>query len=167
MNITNNRLDLVLTDPQIAAAVQHFTDLKAGLPPLIGLTADEKKAMPGIDVSNKQWALDCLNEMEQDPSLLPGFLTPNNVKRDLVLFDQLEVIKVNALDFADRISDTQYLAGAEAYAVCLIYYRILEAAAKAGIPGADERYNRLKSRFMGQGPQGGEQPEGTTPPVNP
>lgn len=168
MNITVNRLDLVLTDPQIAAAIQHFVDLKAGLPPLIGLTADEKKAMPGIDVSNKQWALDCLNEMEQDPSLLPGFLTPNNVKRDLVLFDQLEVIKVNALDFADRISDTQYMAGAEAYAVCLIYYRILEAAAKAGIAGADERYNRLRARFLGQGPQGGgEQPEGGNPPANP
>jgi hypothetical protein len=76
-------------------------------------------------------------------------------------------VAIKLEDYLDKERDTQYLAGVEAYAICLIYYRMIEAAAKAGLPGADERYNRLKSRFMGQGPQGGEQPEGTTPPVNP
>lgn len=153
-NIQNNRLNITVTPAEQAAAQQHFADLRAQFPFFIGLTAAEKKAMNGINVSNKQWVQDCITEMEQDPSLLPGFLTPAQVKTDLQLFEQLEVIKVEALDFYDRVSDTQFLAGAEAYAVCLIYYRILEAAAKAGMPGADERYNRLKERFAGQGGPG-------------
>lgn len=172
-NIQNNRIDLNITPADRTAAQQHFADLRTLFPFLIGLTATEKKTMPGINVGNKQWVEDCIVEMEQDPDLLPGFLKPSQVKTDLQLFEELEVIKVEALDFYDRISDTQFLAGAEAYAVCLIYYRILEAAAKAGMPGADERYNRLRERFANQGPQGGDAPgtdtnnggTGTNPPA--
>jgi hypothetical protein len=155
-NIQNNRLNLTLTPVQQTDAQQHFADLRALFPFFIGLTSSEKKSMNGINVSNKQWVEDCINEMEQDPSLLPGFITPLQVKTDLQLFEDLEVVKVEAMDFYDRVSYTQFLAGAEAYSVCLIYYRILEAAAKAGMPGADERYNRLKERFM-------QQPEPSTP----
>ncbi|MCF8256319.1 MAG: hypothetical protein K9J06_02130 [Flavobacteriales bacterium] len=66
---------------------------------------------------------------------------------------------------------TQFLAGAEAYSVCLIYYKILEAAAKAGMPGADERYNRLKERFVQLSesedtpPPTDEKPDPTIPPI--
>jgi hypothetical protein len=63
-------------------------------------------------------------------------------------------VAIKLEDYLDKVRDTQYLAGAEAYAVCLIYYKILEAAAKAGIAGAAERYNRLKVRFEGQGGPG-------------
>jgi hypothetical protein len=159
-NITDNRLNLVMTDPELASAVQHFTDLKTQMPFLVGLALGEKKEMQGINVSNKAWVEDCIIEMEQDPSILPGFLTPAMVTRDLKLFEQLDVVRVNAADFAAKVSDTQFLAGAEAYAVCLIYYKILEAAAKAGIAGAAERYNRLKARFENQGGTGTP----TTPP---
>jgi hypothetical protein len=65
-----------------------------------------------------------------------------------------EEVAIKLEDYLDKVRDTQYLAGAEAYAVCLIYYKILEAAAKAGIAGAAERYNRLKVRFEGQGGPG-------------
>jgi hypothetical protein len=160
-NIQNNRLNLNITPAEQAVAQQHFADLRTLFSFLIGLTTSEKKEMNGINVANKQWVEDCIVEMEQDPSLLPGFITPQQVRADLMLFEQMEVIKVEAADFYGRVSDTQFLAGAEAYAVCLIYYRILEAAAKAGLPGADDRYNRLKERFTQQGGPG------TTPPPPP
>lgn len=171
-NITNNRLNINITAPDQAASQQHFNDLRSLFPFLVGLASSEKQEMNGINVANKQWVEDCIVEMEQDPSLLPGFITPQQVKTDLQLFEQLEVIKVDAADFHSRISDTQYLAGAEAYAVCLIYYKILEAAAKAGLPGANERYNRLKERFTqsnleaeNKGTKAGGQ--GQTPPPPP
>jgi hypothetical protein len=100
---------------------------------------------------NKQFVEDCLTEMNQDLSLLPGFINVGVVRTDYDLYLQLDPMIVQAKDLLDRLSDTQFLAGAEAYRVCLIYYRIAEAAAKAGLPGADERYNRLKERFALQG----------------
>jgi hypothetical protein len=161
-NIMNNRVNTVIPPAEMVTAQQHFTDLRSQLPFLIGLAMEEKTGMIGIQVDNKHWVEQCIVEMEQDPSWLPPFLSVTNVKNDLNVFHQLEVLKVDAQDFVDRLSDTQFLAGAEAYSVCLIYYKVLEAAARAGVPGADERYNRLKGRFAGQGPQGGSTPTGGT-----
>ena len=71
-NITNNRINLTIPPADQVAAKQHFIDLKLLLPFLLGLEAEEKKGMQGINVSNKQWVEDCLNEMWQEPSILPG-----------------------------------------------------------------------------------------------
>ena len=46
------------------------------------------------------------------------------------------------------------LAGSEAYVTALAAYRNFEAAAKAGIQGADTIYELLKARFSGQGGTG-------------
>lgn len=167
-NITNNRINTVAAETDLVAAIQHVKDAGNLFPFLIGLEAGEKKSLQGINVSNKVWVEECLNEMELEPGILPAFIDPSNVKADYLLFNQLERVKVATQDLLDKLSDTQYLAGAEAYAVCLIYYRLVEAAAKAGLPGADERYNRLKARFEEQGPRpnpnsGSTEPRPDTP----
>lgn len=151
MNITHNRIDLVMPPADLTTVKQHITDAAAVTPWLIGLEDDEKKGMPGINVQNKQFVEDCLNEMAAEPGILPSFIDPTKVKTDFVLFTQLEEVAIRLEDYLDKVRDTQYLAGAEAYAICLIYYRLVEAAAKAGLPGADERYRRLKVRFEAQG----------------
>ena len=43
------------------------------------------------------------------------------------------------------------IAGSEAYASALTAYRLFEAAAKAGVLGADAAYIPLAERFAGQG----------------
>jgi hypothetical protein len=152
-NITNNRINVTILPAVQNSAIQHIRDAADLLPFLVGLVADEKKSMQGINLSNKQFVEDCLNEMDLEPGILPTFIDPNSVRNDYQLWLQLDQIKLATHDLLDKLSDTQYLAGAEAYKVCLIYYRLVEAAAKAGLPGADERYNRLKERFKDQGPQ--------------
>jgi hypothetical protein len=63
---------------------------------------------------------------------------------------------------AEKLDDTQMLAGSEAYITALAAYRNFDAAAKAGIQGADTIYNHLKERFKGQGGAGN-----TNTPPNP
>ena len=154
MNITNNRIDLTIPPADQVTIKQHIADASAVTPWLIGLEDDEKKGMVGINVQNKQFVEDCLIEMSSATGIMPAFIDPVKVKNDLVLFTQLEEVAIQLEDYLDKVRDSQYLAGAEAYAVCLIFYRLCEAAAKAGLPGADERYRRLKVRFEGQGGPG-------------
>lgn len=154
MNITVNRVNTVITSADLAAVLQHATDAQTLLPFLIGLEDAEKSGILGINVQNKQFVEDCLTEMGIEPTILPSFIDPTHVKNDFVLFGQLDQVAVKLEDLLDKVRDTQFLAGAEAYAICLIYYRLVEAAAKAGLPGADERYRRLKVRFEGQGGPG-------------
>lgn len=165
-NITNNRINTVIPDPDLIAAKQHIQDVGTLLPFLIGLEYEEKKGMVGINLTNKQFVEDCLNEMNLEPGLMPSFIDPSHVKADYQLYLQTDQLILATQDLLDKLRDTQFLAGAEAYSVCLIYYRIAEAAAKAGLPGADERYNRLKERFKDQGtPNTPEPPTPDTPSV--
>jgi hypothetical protein len=62
---------------------------------------------------------------------------------------------------SEKISDTQMLAGSEAYITSLAAYRMFEGAAKAGMAGADSVYDELKQHFAGQGGSG-EKPAAPT-----
>lgn len=163
-NITNNRLNLVIPPADVDTVIQSLETVSTTLPFLIGLEADEKRAMQSINGSNKIFVEDCLNEMGLSSDILPNFIDPQGVQTDYDLFVQLDSLRIMLEDLLDKVKDTQYLAGAEAYKVCLIYYRLVEAAAKAGLPGADERYNRLKERFSAQGPGTGAQSDDTGTP---
>ena len=78
----------------------------------------------------------------------------------MTLFAQLDELNTLVNQLGERINDTQLLAGSEAYVSALAAYRNFEAAASAGVSGADTIYDLLKSRFANQG---GAATETTTP----
>ena len=89
--------------------------------------------------------------METNPSFLPAYFSVAELKKDLTLYQQLDPLLLEINKLAEKIDDTQMLAGSEAYVTALAAYRNFEAAAKAGIQGADTIYELLKARFAGQG----------------
>ncbi len=104
----------------------------------------------GINLSNKQFVQDCHNEMAIEPGILPAFIDPNSVRNDFQLWLQLDQVKLATHDLLDKLSDTQFLAG-----VCQIYYCLVEAAAKAGLPGpmSATTDSRSGSRNRASGPK--------------
>jgi hypothetical protein len=103
--------------------------------------------LPKINVSNKAFTEDAINSMVNNPSLLPAYFNVAEMQKDMTLFAQLDEIYTIVNQLAERISDTQLLAGSEAYVSALAAYRNFEAAANAGVAGADTIYDLLKSRF--------------------
>ena len=112
--------------------------------------------MQGINVSNKNFVESCIAEMEGDASILPPFISLAEIKNDLSVYSGLEPVVRRAEDLAAKLGSTQYVAGAEAYFKCLLYYNLLAMAARNGMPGAQEKYNRLKERFESQGRPGSQ-----------
>ena len=55
------------------------------------------------------------------------------------------------MQLLEKIEDTQLLAGSEAYVSGLAFYKLVSAAAEAGVPGADAVSDLLRARFAGQG----------------
>ncbi|MBL7702971.1 MAG: hypothetical protein JNM14_12025 [Ferruginibacter sp.] len=131
------------------------------MPFLIGLTTEERIALPKINESNKVFVGDSINALVNNAAILPAYLNANEIKTDLTLYEQLDELEGLALQLVEKIQDTRMLCGSEAYASSLAAYRLFEAAATAGLPGTDSIYNALKQRFAGQGPTGGTTP---TPP---
>lgn len=161
MNITINRLNTTMSEADITTVKKYFNSMYSLMPFLIGLTTDERITLPKINEGNKVFVADSINALVNNAPMLPAYLNVADIKTDLTLYEQLDELEGIALQLVEKIQDTRMLCGSEAYASSLTAYRLFEAAASAGLPGADSVYNALKQRFAGQGGTGGQTP---TPP---
>jgi len=150
-NLTNNRLNITATAAQITAVKTALQTINTNLPFLIGLTVDERIALPAIDVNNKAFTEDAINAAVNNPSLVASYLSVPNMQNDMALYTQLDEIKGLVNQLLEKIEDTQLLAGSEAYVSGLVFYKLVSAAAEAGVPGADAVSDLLRARFAGQG----------------
>ena len=159
-NLTNNRLNITATPVQIAAVKTALQTIQTNLPFLIGLTVDERIALPAIDVNNKAFTEDAINAGINNATLVPSYVSVPNMQNDMVLFTQLDEITGLVRQLLEKLEDTQLLAGSEAYVSALTLYKLFGSAADAGVPGADAIVAQLKQRFASNGNAGSK----ATPP---
>jgi len=153
-NITNNRIDTILNDGQIASAKSLLEQMNTVMPFLLGLTRDERSNLPKISVANKVFTEDAWAILHNNPGLFPSFINATKLLNDLTLYRQLDELATISRQLTEKLEDTTMLAGSEAYVTALAVYRLLGSAADAGIAGADVLYEQLKARFAGQGGAG-------------
>jgi len=127
----------------------------------ITLTDEQRLSLKAIDVNNKVFVEDTLVELQTVAGgIMPAFINATTIDNDLKLFEQLDQIEMQLQNALQRTSDLKRLAGDEVYGMSLAVYKILTAAAAAGIPGAKKAYDKLKVRFEAQGNAGGRPQEG-------
>ncbi len=160
-NLTENRIDMVLTDVAITEIKDSISAIGDQLP-AGSLTDDERSSYKAIDVNNKIFVEDVINELGiSGAGIIPAFIKPVHIKNDFTLFEQLDAIESNMTNVLRKVSDLKRIAGSEAYDYSLTVYRIYESANLAGIPGAKESYDKLKVRFESQNAGAGR----PTPPT--
>lgn len=153
-NITDNRIDYTIPPADVTTVTTAIVNLNATLSFLQALTDPERDALLSLDVDNKIFVDDALDEISNNPNnaaILPPFINSGYLKNDITLFEQLDSIESELLNLLSRISDTKRIAGHEAYVISLTAYNLYGIATNAGIPGAKQSYDRLKVRFAGQG----------------
>ncbi|HMN89755.1 MAG TPA: hypothetical protein PKE68_07015 [Saprospiraceae bacterium] len=153
-NIGNNRVNTRLTSDDVAAIKQAIQEISYRMPFLLGLTLEERRKLAKINRSNKLFVADAIEVARENPSVLPYYLTVNDLENDYVLFQQLNEILLPLEQLYEKVRDTQMMAGSEAYQTSLTLYKLTRVAAHAGLPGMDTAHARLKVRFDRQGPQG-------------
>ena len=152
MAIQNNRVNYTLTDADLNRLRAAFQQIIGILTPFAqALTTEDRQFLPKMDVSNKAFVSDAMVAVKSNPDFIPAYLATDAMDLDYKLFEQLEEFIGNAETVKEMLSDTQMLAGSEAYSNALAAYRLFGAAAKAGLNGADSVYEKLASRFAGQG----------------
>lgn len=139
-----------MTAAQLTAVKTALQTINSNMPFLVGLTADERMALPKINVSNKAFTEDALTAAENNAAMLPTYLNPANIRADLTLYTQLDELLGLVRQLLERMEDTQMLAGSEAYVSSLTAYKLFAGAAEAGLPGMDSVYDQLRARFAGQ-----------------
>jgi len=146
-NITDNRLSLTISNADLTTVNTAGQTIDTTLSFLIALTEEERERLFGVNVNNKVFIEEALEEAQNNGSILPGYIQVAELEKDLTLFNQLGDLLSYLRNLLQKMEDTQRLAGHEAYALSLAIYQLYKSAAEAGIPGAAASYNRLKERF--------------------
>ena len=146
-NITDNRLSLTISNADLTTVNTAGATINTTLSFLIALTEEERERLFGVNVNNKVFIEEALEEAQNNGTILPGYIQVAELEKDLTLFNQLGDLLSYLRNLLQKMEDTQRLAGHEAYALSLAIYQLYKSAAEAGIPGAAASYNRLKERF--------------------
>jgi hypothetical protein len=164
MALSNNRINTTIAAADATAIRNALTAIETAFANYSRpLTVDERKSLPKIQSNNKTFTEDAITAAQNNPNFLPGYFNVNDLAVDLSLYMQLEEFVQKLRSILEMFEDLQMLSGSEAYTGALAFYRLMEAAKKAGQPGADAVYNNLKTRFAGQGGGGQEEPAAATP----
>ena len=146
-NLTNNRIDTVMTPAQVTDVKNAITAINTAISFSVSLTAEERMTLPKISVANKSFTEDAINALDNNAAIFPAYLNVGQMQNDLKLYQQLDEIAIMLRQTLERIEDTRILAGSEAYVAALTVYKIVGAAAKAGIEGSETIYEQLRERF--------------------
>ncbi|WP_412476482.1 hypothetical protein [Flavobacterium sp. TBRC 19031] len=150
-NLTNNRLNVTMTAAQVTAVKTALQTIATNMPFLVGLTVEERVALPKINVSNKAFTEDAINAVANNAGILPAYINATTMQNDYQLFIQLDELLGLMRQLVEKAEDTQMLAGSEAFVAALSSYKLFGAAADAGLVGADAIVDSLRQRFIAPG----------------
>ena len=137
-----------------------FATIKAKLPFLINLSAEEKRRMPNISTARGGMVDTFTIEMGLHADLIPTYVDMPELAKDAALITQLETIRSCANELCEGINDTHQAVGSDMYLAYLSFYNSVKQAAKRAVVGADAIYENLRRFF-----QRGSTPPPPTPPT--
>jgi len=147
-NLTANRIDTTLTDAEfqtIKDSIRQIDNTLGGK--LRSLTKEERKRLPKVHKMNLLFVQEAAQVVQQAGDMLPAYFSAEAMRTDEQLHLQLKELALMLGQLQEKVVDTLMLAGSEAYTSALTVYRMLQAAAKAGVPGADTLVAKLAERF--------------------
>lgn len=155
-------ISAVLSDADKTAALTKINEIKALLPFLINLTADERQGLQAMGDGNEPFITKAVGYAEANPLLVPPYLNVPEFRKDVNLVVQVTPVEQALAQLVEGVRDTKLAVGHEAYGEARTFYKSAQTAAGLNVPGADTIADDLGERFAGQG---GSTP--TPPPPTP
>ncbi len=138
--MADNRLDAALSDATRTQVLTGIAAARSALPFLLNLPPSELRRNALLGDGSAPFARRALEVARLYPDALPGRLDVDAFERDLALYDRIEPVRLALVELLEMVTDTQRLAGAEAYAAARDAYAALkrsrsESAALDGLVG--------------------------------
>jgi hypothetical protein len=147
--MNENRISYDLSDEWLNQVLQKLDEINNMLPVHLTLTDDERQG--GFKLGDK--GIGFLEKgkdyMKQAPQFSPGYLDMDETLRDANFSVKMNTVSRKIKVLQTLVEDLVTIAGMEALAGILSYYRSVKNAAKDGVPGAKPIYEDLKKRFPG------------------
>lgn len=146
---SDNRISAVLSDEDVAAVQAAVGAIRAKLPFLVTLSAQERKELAKMGPKSVGFDEKCATYMGNRPEFVPGFVDPAEVLKDRTLRAQLLRFAAELETLAGSVDDTLHLVSSEVWMADLAYYQSVREAAHRGRDGAQNIYEDLRHRFPG------------------
>jgi hypothetical protein len=149
-NISENKINNVIAPADITL-IKTSIDAIAAKIPVATLTPEQRSSLLSMDVENKVFVEDCINEIAiSGTGIIPAFISGTAIQNDLNLFEQLDVVEAQLENLLQKIKDAKRLAADEAMTVANAIYKTYEMGAMAGVAGAQQAFDKLKARYAKQ-----------------
>jgi hypothetical protein len=142
-----NRVSAKLSQPDQDAIIEAINTIKDKLPFLIGLTPEERCALPRLGNKSRAFMVKALEVANQSPDFLPRAFDLDEMKQDVELFESMYPIFVSMIELNQLIEDTVIEVGSEAYTAALIVYNYAQASGTgAGLDGVVDEMGKRFAR---------------------
>jgi hypothetical protein len=147
------------------AVMAAIATIKAKLPFLIDLSADDRKALPKMGDKSRAFVSKAMEVATQNPDFLPRSFDIAELQKDVQLFESLYPILLSLTQLQDLVDDTCLAVGSEAYAAALQVYTYAKASGQG--TGLETAVEELGLRFARKSRKpksqvASPQPRGTT-----
>ena len=128
---TQNRVNLTLTEAQIASMDAALTTLETVLSGLIALSATEKRRMRRMGIKSESFSRQALQVVSQNPQMIPANIPVGDAIADIKLLDQLRPRLTRMSRLIERGNDTDAALGNDIMTVALKAYGLLKLTGRA------------------------------------
>ncbi len=138
-------IDLTIPPADVAAIQTLLTSLEAAMPFLVGLSADQVKALFKLGPRSEAFVMKALIAAELHPRLLPRKSPLAAMQRDAALRETLRPIRTRVATLLELIDGTMMLAGADLMKNASVIYRVMKISGKGA--GVEDLVEDLGQRF--------------------
>lgn len=143
--MSQNLVEMTLTDAQIAAVVAGLQQIEEALPALLSMESGDRRALMLMGPRSEPFARQVLRVLEQNPNIVPPSLSVAAAQADLLAFDQLKPLLERLQRLVSRVDDTVAALGSDVMDVALEGYGQIKLSGAA--QGLDELRREIGGRF--------------------
>jgi len=144
---TDNRISAELSAESMERIRAALDTIRTELPFLINITPQERHTMAKLGDKSVAFDEKCVSYMASHPGYLPGFIDPEELRKDRNLRTNLMHLHADFSAVNTAIEDTLTVVGSEIWTADLAYYQTVREGAKRGREGAQAIFDDLRQRF--------------------
>lgn len=128
--MSQNLVQITMTDEQVSAANAGLDQLEAALAALISLEPDVRRRLNKMGQKSEVFCRQTLSVMKQNPQIVPPSLDLAGAEADLASLDRLRPILDRLQRLAERGRDTEMALGSDAMEVATEGYNLLKVSGR-------------------------------------
>lgn len=143
--MSQNLINLSLTDEQLAAADQALTTLESIFAGFIALDGDQRLGLNRMGGKSEQFCRQTLNVLGQNPQVVPASIGLADAQADLLTLDRLRPRLQRLQKLTERAQDSDTALGSDVMSLALEGYALLKVAGRN--QGLEALRKELSGRF--------------------